>query len=112
MPGARRQVRTPNGRRARSPSGPSLPTFFFWTFFLVSSAIAYLWTYNQTDVVAARTAEAQQTIVQLENENRELQAAIDNLARMDRITRLARTQLQMHVPAAESLIVYLPERPE
>ncbi len=112
MPGARRHVRTPNGRQARQPFGPSLPAFFFWTFFLVSTAIAYLWTYNQTDVVAARRAEAQQTIAQLENENRELQAAIDNLARMDRITRLARTQLQMHVPAAESLIVYLPERPK
>ncbi len=112
MPGARRQVRTSNGRRARQSSGPSLPAFFFWTFFLVSSAIAYLWTYNQTDVVAALKAESQQTIVQLENDNRELQAAIDQLARMDRITRLARTQLQMHVPAAESLIVYLPEMPK
>ncbi|MEE9466116.1 MAG: cell division protein FtsL [Candidatus Neomarinimicrobiota bacterium] len=112
MAGARRQVQSAYGRRTRQPSGSSLPAFFFWTFFLVTTAIAYLWTYNQTDVVAARMAETRLTIVQLENENRELQAAIDNLARMDRITRLARNQLEMHVPAPESLIVYLPEMPE
>ncbi len=92
-------------------SGPSWPVFFFWTFFLVSTAIAYLWTYNQTDVLAARLAESRQTLAMLENENRELQASIDNLARMERITRIARRQLQMHSPAAESLIVYLPEIP-
>ena len=107
----RRRAVTP-GRPSRPVSGPSLPVFFFWTFFLVSSAIAYLWIYNQTDVVAARLAETRQTLAVLENENRELQASIDNLARMERITRIARNQLQMHVPAAESLIVYLPEIPQ
>jgi len=112
MAGVRRQVRSPYSRRTRQRSGPSLTAFFFWTFFLVTTAIAYLWTYNQTDVMAARMADARLTIAQLENENRELQAAIDNLARMDRITRLARNQLEMHVPAPESLIVYLPEMPE
>ncbi len=112
MAGSGRRVRSPGSRPARPLSGPSLPVFFFWTFFLVSTAIAYLWIYNRTDVVATRLAEARQTLAVLENENRELQASIDNLARMERITRIARTRLQMHLPAAESLIVYLPEIPQ
>ena len=111
MAASRRRLPVTGGRPARPMPGPSLPVFFFWTFFLVSTAIGYLWIYNQTDVVAARLAEARQTQAVLENENRELQATIDNLARMERITRIARTRLQMHLPAAESMIVYLPEIP-
>ena len=112
MAGSRRRLPIPGGRPARPMPGPTLPVFFFWTFFLVSAAIGYLWIYNQTDVVAARLAEARQAVAVLENENRELQASIDNLARMERITRIARTRLQMHLPAAESMIVYLPEIPQ
>lgn len=111
MAASRRRLPVTGGRPARPTPGPSLPVFFFWTFFLVSAAIGYLWIYNQTDVVAALLAEARQTVAVLENENRELQASIDNLARMERITRIARTRLQMHLPAAESMIVYLPEVP-
>ena len=112
MAGSRRRLPIPGGRPARPRPGPSLSVFFFWTVFLVSTAIGYLWIYNQTDVVATRLAETRQTLAVLENENRELQATIDNLARMERITRIARTRLQIHLPAAESMIVYLPEIPQ
>ncbi|MFB0516750.1 MAG: cell division protein FtsL [Candidatus Neomarinimicrobiota bacterium] len=109
MAGVRRQVQSPARRRSRHSSGPSFAVFFFWTFFLVSAAIAYLWIYNQTDVIAADLGEKQQLILELENTNRELQVSIDQLAQIDRITRIARTQLEMVVPPAESLIVYLSE---
>lgn len=109
MGGVRRQVRSPARQRKSQNHGPSLITFFFWTFFLVSAAITYLWIYNQTDVVAADLAEKQHLILELDNTNRELQVTIDQLSQIDRITNIARTKLGMVVPPAESLLVYLSE---
>ncbi|UCD38116.1 MAG: cell division protein FtsL [Fidelibacterota bacterium] len=109
MGGVRRQVRTPGHRQKGRTGGPSLISFFFWTFFLVSTAIAYLWIYNQTDTVATILVEKRKLIFELENTNRELQVSIDQLSKIDRITRIARSQLGMVVPPAESLIVYLSE---
>ena len=109
MGGVRRQVRSPLRRRISRSSGPSLITFFFWTFFLVSAAIAYLWIYNQTDVAAAGLIEKRKLIQEMEDTNRELQVTIDQLSQIDRISSIARTQLGMVVPQAESLIVYLSE---
>lgn len=106
MSGMRRHVRSPALARKRG-GGPSLITFFIWTFFLVSAAIAYLWIYNQNDVAVADLVEKQQTIAELENDNRELQVFIDKLSQIDRITHIARKELGMVIPAAESLIVYL-----
>ena len=106
MTGVRRQLRSPSTTR-RGGGGPSLPAFFFWTFFLVSAAISYLWVYNQNDVMATELARKRDRIVELDNENRELQVFIDKLSQIDRITYLARTQLGMVAPAAESLIVYV-----
>ena len=109
MTGVRRQVRPPGQRRTSRTSGPSLIAFFLWTLFLVSTAIAYLWIYNQNDVVALDLVEKQRIIMELENTNRELQVTIDQLAQIDRITSIARSQLGMVVPPAESLIIYLSE---
>ena len=95
----------------RAEAGLSLMGFFFWITFLVSTAIGYLWVYNQTDVVALQLVESQAIIEEVENANRELQASIDQLSQIDRITRIARQELGMVTPAAESLIVYLPEAP-
>ncbi|MCH7497053.1 MAG: cell division protein FtsL [Candidatus Marinimicrobia bacterium] len=105
MTGVRRHVRSPSA--TRRGGGPSLTTFFFWTFFLVSAAITYLWVYNQNDVMAAYLVDKRSLIVELENDNRELQVIIDKLSQIDRITHLARAELGMVAPAAESLIVYL-----
>lgn len=109
MAGVRRQVHSLSRGRSGGSYGLSLISFFFWTFFLVSAAIAYLWIYNQTDVVAAARVENEALFQDLENSNRELQASIDYLARIDRITRIARDDLNMYVPPAESLIVYVPQ---
>jgi cell division protein FtsL len=108
VPGVRRRVQPP-GRRATPPSGPSLITFFFWTLFLVSAAIIYLWIYNQTEVLTADLMTKRRQILELEHTNRELQVDIDNLMRIDRITQIARTQLGMYVPPAESLVVSIAE---
>ena len=97
-------------RRSRSGTeGLSLAGFLFWTTFLVSSAIIYLWVYNQTDVANVQIVETNDLIQELEHTNRVLQANIDNLSQIDRITRIARSQLRMHIPPAESLIVYVSE---
>ncbi len=96
------------GSRSRT-EGLSLVAFLFWTTFLVSSAIIYLWVYNQSDVANVQIVETHELIQELEHANRALQASIDNLSQMERITRIARRDLQMHIPPAESLIVYLNE---
>ncbi len=108
--GSVRRRASPRARRSGTRSdGLSLAAFLFWTTFLVSSAIVYLWVYSQTDVANIQIVGTNERIQELEHSNRELQALIDNLSQMDRITRIARTELRMHIPAAESLIVYLGE---
>jgi cell division protein FtsL len=109
MGSVRRRSSTSTRRSRSGTEGLSLPGFLFWTTFLVSSAIIYLWVYNQTDVANVQIVETNELIQELEHTNRELQANIDNLSQMDRITRIARNQLRMHIPPAESLIVYVSE---
>lgn len=111
MNGMRRHVGSPASMRNRPASGPSLVSFFFWTIFLVSAAIGYLWVYNQNDLLATGLEANRQLILELENNNRELQLNIDKLSQIDRITQIARNDLGMMVPPAESLIVYLQEPP-
>lgn len=111
MNSIRRNIQPVNYRTEQPAGGPSLAVFFFWTVFLVSTAIGYLWVYNQNDVIVARIVEQQAVIQQLDNNNRDLQVAIDRLSQVDRITRIARQDLGMVVPQAESLIVYLPNIP-
>ena len=106
MSGIRRQVRSPINRQAGN-SSLSLITFFFWTFFLVSTAIAYLWVYNQTGVAAATLIDKKELVQELGSECTDLQLKIDELSQIDRITRIARTELGMVIPQAESLIVYV-----
>ena len=109
MGGVRRSVRSPARSRSSRSNGPSPITFFFWTFFLVSAGISYLWIYNQTDVAAAELTGKKEQVLEIENTNRELQATVDQLSQIDRITGIARTRLEMVIPPAESLIVYLSE---
>ncbi len=98
-------------RQPPAGSPPSLAAFFFWITFLVTTAIGYLWVFNQNDVLAANIVEQQSEIALLENSHRDLQVTIDALSQIDRITRIARLELGMVAPPAESLIVYLPELP-
>lgn len=107
MRGVRRNLRSPAQRRKQLVQGPSLISFFFWTLFLVSAAISYLWIYNQNDVVANDLAEKEVQIQELTNSNQELEITIDRLSQIDRITNIARSQLGMIVPPAESLVVYI-----
>jgi cell division protein FtsL len=107
MGGVRRNLRSPAQRRKQLDQGPSLISFFFWTFFLVSAAISYLWIYNQNDVAANDLAEKQIQIQELTNTSQELEITIDRLSQIDRITNIARSQLGMIVPPAESLVVYI-----
>ncbi len=109
MAGVRRQVGQPARGRQGNMGGLSVPLFFFWTIFLVSTAIAYLWFYNQNDVLSARLAETRKLVLETENTNRELQVTIDRLSSIERVTKIARNQLSMYVPPAETLIVYVPE---
>ena len=106
MAGVRRSL-SPRNRANTIRNGPSLIAFFIWTFFWVSTAIVYLWAYNQVDVVAAGLVEKEREIVVFGNGNLELRAVIGNLSRMERISHIAHTRLNMYIPAAESLIVIL-----
>lgn len=110
MAGQRRNLSAPSHQKSRRhETGPTPVAFFLWTIFLVSAAIAYLWIYNQNDIVAVELDEQLKVVVEMENINLELEAAIGQLTKIDRITRIARTELDMVVPPAESLIVYIPE---
>ncbi|UCH63745.1 MAG: cell division protein FtsL [Fidelibacterota bacterium] len=109
MGGVRRKVHSSVRSRRKRSHGPSPITFFFWTFFLVSAAISYLWIYNQTDMAVKSLIEKKEQILEMENINRELQVTIDQLSQIDRITGIARLRLEMVIPPAESLIVYLSE---
>jgi cell division protein FtsL len=105
--GVRRNLRSPAHPRKQRITGPSLISFFFWTLFLVSAAISYLWIFNQNDVVANDLADKEIQIQELTNINQELEITIDRLTQIDRITNIARSQLGMTTPPAESLVVYI-----
>ena len=106
MAGVRRVVKPPPPEGS-SRDGPSLLSFFLGTLITMGAAISYLWVYNQTLMVSSELAGLQAELTDQTNTHRELLAAIDELSRLDRITSIARTQLQMHVPTAESLIVFV-----
>jgi cell division protein FtsL len=107
MGGVRRNIRSAAQPRKQPDQGLSLLSFLSWTIFLVGAAITYLWIYNQNDVVANDLADKQTQIHELANTNRELEIRIDQLTQIDRITNIARSQLGMVVPPAESLVVYI-----
>lgn len=110
MAGQRRNLSPPSRHKPRrQENGPTPVAFFLWTIFLVSAAIAYLWIYNQNDIVAIELDAQMEVAMEMENTNRELEAIIGQLTKIDRITRIARTELDMVIPPAESLIVYIPE---
>lgn len=107
MGGVRRNLRSTVQHRKQPTQSLSLFSFLLWTFFLVSAAISYLWFYNQNDLVAIDLAEKQTQIQEMTNANRELEIEIERLTQIDRITNIARSQLDMVVPPAESLVVYI-----
>lgn len=107
MGGVRRNLRSQTQHRKQHIIGPSLISFFFWTLFLVSAAISYLWIYNQNDVVANDLVDKEIQMQELTNINQELEITIDRLSQIDRITTIARSQLGMSIPPAESLVVYI-----
>ena len=110
MAGQRRNVSAPSRQKPRRhENGPTPVAFFLWTIFLVSAAIAYLWLYNQNDIVAIELEDQLEVVMEMENTNRELEATIGQLTKIDRIARIARTDLDMYVPPSESSIVYIPE---
>ncbi len=110
MAGQRRNLSAPSRRKPTRPeNGPTPVAFFLWTIFLVSAAIAYLWIYNQNDIVAIELDSQIVVVKEMENTNRELEVAIGQLTKIDRIARITRDELDMYVPPAESLIVYISE---
>lgn len=69
--------------------------------------VGYLWIHNTVTSTIKENMALRRMETQLENRNKELESAVSQLSRGDRIQRIARQELQMVTPEPESLVVFL-----
>lgn len=81
--------------------------FFGSVTALVLGFLAYLWIYNEVNLQVKEIAELEEIRENVRTENGQLEGEIASLSRADRITEIARTQLQMVSPEPESLAVFV-----
>ncbi len=96
----------------RSKKKKSSEFFFTLSFMIIMTGviglfIGYLWIYNAVTGTIEENEALRRMETQLEHRNQELQSAVSQLSRGDRIKQIARTDLHMVTPPPESLVVFL-----
>ncbi len=86
--------------------------FFTFSFVIITSImiglfVGYLWIHNAVTSTIKENMALRHMETQLENRNKELNSAISQLSRGDRIKRIARDELQMVIPEPESLAIFV-----
>ena len=83
--------------------------FFISTFGIISCLIFYLWVYTEIDETMLAIEIQNQVAVELDNSVKELKMDIAQLSRGDRISYVARTELNMIPSQPETLMIYINE---
>ena len=81
--------------------------FFSTTILSITGLIVYLWVYTEVDETMLAIEVQNQVSIELDNSVNELKMDITQLSRGDRISQVARTELNMIPAQPETLMIYI-----
>ena len=83
--------------------------FFITTMLSISGLIVYLWVYTEIDETMLAIEVQNQVTKKLDNSLKELKMEVSNLSRSDRISSVARKELNMVPAEPETLMIFINE---
>ena len=81
--------------------------FFLTTILSISGLIIYLWVYTEIDETMLAIEVQNQVTKELDNSLKELKMEVLNLSRSDRISSVARNELNMFPAEPETLMIFI-----
>ena len=81
--------------------------FFMTTMLSISGLIIYLWVYTEIDETMLTIEVQNQVTKELDNSLKELKMEVINLSRSDRISSVARNELNMVPAEPETLMIFI-----
>ncbi|MEC9006851.1 MAG: hypothetical protein VX731_01870, partial [Candidatus Neomarinimicrobiota bacterium] len=81
--------------------------FFSSSILSIAGLIIYLWIYTEIDQTVINIESQKQVSKELRNSLSELEIEISRLSRGDRISRVARTELDMVPAKPETIMIYI-----
>ncbi|MFQ6674142.1 MAG: hypothetical protein ACE5GH_05080 [Fidelibacterota bacterium] len=85
--------------------------FFITSILSIAGLLTYLWVYNEIGITARENDALQRIRGNVGEDNLQLRSEIAGLRRVDRITGIARSELNMVTPEPETLVVFVnPDR--
>ena len=81
--------------------------FFMTTMLSISGLIIYLWVYTEIDETMLAIEVQNQVTKELDNSLKELKMEVLNLSRSDRISSVARNELNMIPAEPETLMIFI-----
>ena len=81
--------------------------FFMTTMLSISGLIIYLWVYTEIDETMLAIEVQNQVTKELDNSLKELKIEVLNLSRSDRISSVARNELNMVPAEPETLMIFI-----
>ena len=81
--------------------------FFMTTMLSISGLIIYLWVYTEIDETMLAIEVQNQVTKELDNSLKELKMEVINLSRSDRISSVARNELNMVPAEPETLMIFI-----
>jgi len=95
-------------RRSRKNNDLIQTVIFFSSSILsIAGLIIYLWIYTEIDQTVINIETQKQVSKELRNSLSELEIEISRLSRGDRISRIARTELDMVPAKPETIMIYI-----
>ena len=101
-------MKTTKKRRSRKNNDLIQTVIFFSSSILsIAGLIIYLWIYTEIDQTVINIETQKQVSKELRNSLSELEIEISRLSRGDRISRVARTELDMVPAKPETIMIYI-----
>ena len=98
-----------NKKRRSRKNNDLIQTVIFFSSSILSIAglIIYLWIYTEIDQTVINIETQKEVSKELKNSLNELEIEISRLSRGDRISRVARTELDMVPAKPETIMIYI-----
>tara|TARA_B100001769_G_C21690182_1_gene381584 strand:+ start:150 stop:485 length:336 start_codon:yes stop_codon:yes gene_type:complete len=84
--------------------------FFCSSILSIAGLLMYLWIYTEIDETVINIETQKQVALELKNSIDELEIEISKLSRGDRISYVARTELNMIPAKPETIMIYIDEK--